>query len=310
MSSSDTHDDSSPGIRLAAASDDLCGECPVWDPALNCLYWTDCLGLKFQRLDWATGRYDTVKTGVEVYGFRRNQPDGFVVTNTTGVWLWDGRDELVLVADKVEGARLQLNDCTADSAGRLITGSYFYDPDREYELGKLVRIDCDGTAAVLDEGFHLSNGIGLSPDERTLYFSDSVGRRIYAYDYDVRSGSALRRKIFVQVPSTEGVPDGLAVDAAGFVWSAQWYRGCVLRYDPEGKLERTILVPAKQTSSVAFGGPDLSELFITTAAKPEPGPVMPPGYDASSGPFGGPLYRVRPGVCGLEQRMAKIRVPA
>jgi len=302
--------ESSAEIKLAAASGDFCGECPVWDPARNCLYWTDCVGLRFQCLDWATGRHETLKTEVEVYGFRLNEPSGFVITNTAGAWLWDGLGEPLLVAEMAEGSRLQLNDCTADSAGRLLTGSYFYDPYREYELGRLVRIDPTGAVAVLDEGFHLANGIGLSPGEGTLYLTDSVARRIYAYDYNVRSGSATRRRVFVELASSEGIPDGLAVDAEGFVWSAQWYGGCVMRYDAEGKPHRRIAVPAKQTSAVAFGGPDLSELFITTAAKSEPMPVMPPGYDPSAGPFGGSLYRVRLGVRGQEQHMSKISAPA
>ncbi|HEX8984187.1 MAG TPA: SMP-30/gluconolactonase/LRE family protein, partial [Bryobacteraceae bacterium] len=90
--------------------------------------------------------------------------------------------------------------------------------------------------------------------------------------------------------------------------SAQWYGGCVVRYDPDGTVERRIAVPAKQTSSVAFGGPGLEELFITTAAKSEPMPVMPPGYDPDSGLIGGPLYHLRIGIRGLPPAPADIRV--
>lgn len=295
-------------MSRAADGGDLCGECPVWDPAGHSVYWTDCVGIKFQRLDLATGKHEVLKTGVEVYGFRRNRPGGFVVTNTSGVWTWDGQGELRLVCDRAEGSRLQLNDCTADSAGRVLTASFFYDPNSDYEPGRLIRIDPDGEATVLDEGFCLSNGIGLSPDERTLYFTDSVARRIYSFDYVVATGSARNRRVFVQVPPDEGIPDGLAVDAAGFVWSAQWYGGCVARYDPEGCLERRIAVPAKQVSSVAFCGPDLNDLFITSAAKSEPMAVMPPGYDPDSGFMGGPLYHMHVGIRGQEQAMANIRV--
>ena len=292
---------------LVAASGDLCGECPLWDPETRSLFWTDCVGLQFRRLDWASRQYETLRGGIEIYGFRRNRPGGFVVTNPAGAWTWDGKGELAPVAGEAAGARLQLNDCTADSAGRLITASFFYDTANPYPPGRLLRIDTDGRVAILDEGFHLSNGLGLSPDERTLYFADSATRQIWAYDYDVRSGSAANRRIFVQVPATEGIPDGLTVDADGFVWSAQWYGGRVVRYDPDGCEESRLAVPAKQTSSVTFGGPDLSELFITSAAKSESMPLMPPGYDPRSGFFGGPLYHVSTDIQGQEPRMADIR---
>ena len=293
--------------EVVAPSGDLCGECPLWNAETQSLYWTDCVGLQFHRLDAASGRYETLRSDIEIYGFRHNRAGGFVVTNTAGVWTWDGRGALAPVADRAEGTRLQLNDCTTDSTGRLLTASFFYDPSGRYELGRLIRIDSVGTPAVLDEGFHLSNGLGLSPDERTLYFADSATRQIWAYDYDVGRGVASNRRIFVQVPAGEGIPDGLAVDAEGFVWSAQWYGGCVVRYDPDGKQELRILIPAKQTSSVTFGGPDLTDLYITTAAKSEAMPLMPPGYDPHSGFFGGPLYRVRTDIQGRESAMADIR---
>ncbi len=296
-----------PGVEVAADFSDVCGECPVWDPIERCLYWTDCVGLKFQRFDWSAAKPAIAKPGIEIYGFRRNRSGGFVVTNPQGVSLWDGRGELALVAGEAAGSRLQLNDCTADSAGRLLTGSFFYNPGAEYELGRLICIDSNGAAAILDEGFHLANGIGLSPGERTLYATDSVARRIYSYDYDSSTGSVRNRRVFVQVPEREGIPDGLAVDAAGFVWSAQWYGGCIVRYDPDGKEERRIPLSAKQTSSLAFGGPDLTEIFVTTAAKSEIMPVMPAGYDPHSGFFGGPLFRIRTDFRGQEQCMADIR---
>jgi hypothetical protein len=89
------------------------------------------------------------------------------------------------------------------------------------------------------------------------------------------------------------------VDGNGFLWSAQWYGSCVVRYDPDGKAERRIPVPAKQVACITFGGPQLATLYITTAGQSEPMPVRPPGYDAETGPFGGPLYRFEVGIRGL-----------
>jgi sugar lactone lactonase YvrE len=294
----------SPGVLADTA--DLCGECPIWIAESKEVLWTDCVGLKVHRFDWADRKCRLTASNIEIYGFRPNRAGGFAVTNTTGVWLWDIKGPLQPVASEVDGSRLQLNDCCADSQGQLITSSFFYNPGGEYELGRLVRIDNKGRAVTLDDGFHLGNGIGLSPDEKTLYFTDTVARKIFAYDYDKTAGAA-RRRVFAEVPSTEGIPDGLAVDAEGHVWSAQWYGGCVVRYDPDGHVERRIAVPAKQTSSVAFGGPDLTDIFITSAGQSERMPVMPPGYDPDSGPIGGALYHLNLGIAGLPQFPAMIR---
>ncbi len=203
-----------------------------------------------------------------------------------------------------------MNDCTADPAGRLLAGSWFYHPSKDYPLGYLVRVDTDGTAHVIDEGFHLANGLGFSPNGRTLYFTDSAVRRIYAYDYDVSTGMARNRRVFVKVPDERGLPDGLTVDAEGFVWSAEWYGSRVVRYDPDGKLERTISTPAKQASSLTFGGPDLRHIFITSASKSEAMPVMPPGYDPYTGYFGGALYVINAGISGKPALRTKIAPPA
>ena len=287
-------------VGILADSGDLCGECPVWFAGRQELAWTDCVGQKFHCYNWANGEYRTVASGVEIYEFRPNRGGGYVVTNTSGIWLWNGTGALELVASEAEGSRLQVNDCCADRDGRLLTTSFFYDPAGGYELGRLVRVNATGRVEILDDGYHLGNGIGFAPDAKTLYVTDTVERKIFAYDYNPERG-ARRRRVFVSVPGEEGIPDGLAVDAEGFVWSAQWYGGCVVRYDPDGQVERRIAIPAKQTSSLAFGGPDMTEVFVTSAGQPERLPVMPPGYDPDSGVIGGAVYHFQSGIGGLTQ---------
>lgn len=296
-------------LKIIADYGDLCGEGPLWDPAARVLYWTDVTGGKFYRYDWSSCKHELVHSGLPVNAVRQNAAGGFAMTNAEGIWLWDGRGAPRPVALEVGGSKCQMNDCTADAAGRVISGSVFYDAEKPYEPGKLIQVGTDGKAVILDEGFDLSNGLGFSPDNRTLYFADSAARRIYAYDYNVATGAATRRRIFVQVPGDEGIPDGLAVDVEGFVWSAQWYGSCVVRYDPDGKPERRIPVPAKQASSIGFGGPDMTDIFITSAAHSEPMPVMPPGYDPVNGNFGGQLYHINLGIPGLEQAKARIALP-
>lgn len=285
----------------------LCGEGPLWDGSSKRLYWTDITGLKFFCYEWTSRRHFLVKDGWEVTGVALNESGGFVVANSSGVWLWDGAGEPRRLAEQADGHKCQLNDCIADPAGRLLAGSCFYDPTRDYQLGCLLCVDCDGRARVIDEGIHLANGLGFSVDARTLYFTDSVARTIYAYDYDATHGTVRNRRVFVRVPSTAGLPDGLTVDAEDFVWSAEWYGSRVVRYDPDGKIEREIRTPAKQTSSLAFGGDDLTDIFITSAAKSEPMPIMPPGYDPNSGFFGGPLYHLNLGIPGKPEFVCRIR---
>jgi D-xylonolactonase len=169
-------------------------------------------------------------------------------------------------------------------------------------------VETDGSVHIADEGFHISNGLAWSPDSKYLYFTDSAARRIYRYDYDRASGNLRNRRVLVAVPAEEGLPDGLTVDAEGFLWSAQWYGGCIVRYDPDGKLERRVSIPAKQTSSLAFGGPELTDIFITSAARSEPMPVMPPGYDPDSGHFGGELYHLNLGIAGRPEHRARISI--
>jgi len=295
-----------PRVTVVADYQNLCGECPVWNHADGTLEWIDCVGLKFFRLHWATRQHSLLKQDLPINGFRRNRPGGYVITNNEGVWHWDGYERFSRMAAEAEGSKCQLNDCIADARGRLLAGSYFYNPSADYELGKLIRVDTDGKASVLDDGFHLANGLGFSLDGRTLYFTDSAARRIYAYDYQITTGSARNRRVFAQVPKEEGLPDGLAVDRDGFVWSAQWYGSCIVRYDPEGKVERRVPIPAKQVSSLAFGGPELTDIFVTSAGQSEIMSIMPPGYDPKTGYFGGALFHLNLGIAGQPSNVTDI----
>ena len=293
-------------VELLADFGDQCGECPVWDPSDGVIYWTDLMGHRFYRYDRGKNAARVVREHLQITGFRRDQSGGFVIANKSGVWLWNVSDDPVLIAKEVNGFACRMNDCGCDSRGRFLAGSNFYHPGERYELGKLFSFDNRGVGTILDEGFHLANGLAFSPHYDQLYFADSVGRVIYAYDYDLAHGSVKNRRVLVRVPSNEGIPDGLTVDAEGFLWSAQWYGSCVVRYDPDGVVERRIMLPAKQTSAVAFGGPDLDELYVTSAAVSEVIPVAPERYDGNNGYFGGGLFRVRPGVQGLVPVMADL----
>jgi sugar lactone lactonase YvrE len=147
----------------------------------------------------------------------------------------------------------------------------------------------------MDRGFTISNGIGWSPDDRTMYFTDTPARRIYAYDFDATAGHAANRRVFVEVAEGHGGPDGMTVDAEGCVWSAQFDRWCVNRYAPDGTLERSIRMPVQRPTSCMFGGPDLATLYVTSAR-------MDLERDAlAAQPQAGGVFALAPGVRGLPE---------
>jgi len=296
-------------VPISRLADDgnLCGECPLWNSAEQSLYWTDAGSGKLYRYVLPKQQHELILDNFEVNGFAFDESGDLTLVNNQGVWLWNRSANPAHAVSEVEGEKLRLNDCIADPAGRLLGGSSFYDPSSEYEAGCLFMIESDGSGTILDEGFHLANGLGFSPDSKTLYFNDSIARKVYCYQYDVAKGRISDRRVFAELEPDAGLPDGLTVDALGFVWCAEWYGGRISRFDPTGRLERRILVPAKQTSSLAFGGDALTDIFVTSAAKSEPTPVMPPHYDPVCGYFGGAVFRLNVGIVGRPEYRTRFR---
>ena len=295
-------------LKVVADYGDLCGEGPLWHEREQALYWTDITGKRLYRWTYLDSSHQIIHQGLEVSGIALHESGNFVIVNSGGVWIWDLKNDPRLIADTVENKKCALNDCIVDPEGRVFSGSCFFDATNDsYERGCLFRIDADGSGHVVDEGISLANGLGFSPDSSTLYFADSAERVIYAYDYRRLNGSLRNRRRFVNVPSGEGLPDGLTVDAEGFIWCAHWFGGCVIRYDPDGKEQQRISVPAAQSSSVTFGGPDLSDIFVTSAALDDSLPLAPPGYSPTAQRTGGALYRLNSGIQGRLEYKARIR---
>ena len=287
---------------VAADTRDLCGEHPLWDERSATLYWTDITGRRMHGLR-SGDRVELIQQVTEISGFTLNKPGGFTVVNGQGIWLWDGANDWRLIA------RDSFNDCIADAEGRLLAGSIHYDPEREdYQLGSLVHVAGDGETNILDEGFRLSNGLAFSPDNRTLYFADSAARVIFAYDYNLAVGSVANRRVLARFAAEDGLPDGLAADASGFLWCAFWFGGCILRIDPEGAIERRVELPVSQTSSLTFGGPDLTDIYVTTAGKPDALELAWPAYDPNKVDSGGKLYRLNLGIAGLPAHRTRINL--
>ena len=274
-------------VEMLADVQAVVGEGALWDAADACLYWVDIRTGRAFRYDPASGDNRQIHQGVNVGGLRRNRAGGLVLGTWEGVQLWRSDADNAWWRHDDE---MRFNDVTAGPDGSFYGGSYF-----DERPGKLYRFYPDGRSEVIADGVGISNGMGFSPDLRTFYHTDSKPRIIYRYDYDPATHRLSNHRTFVTVTDADGVPDGMTVDAEGHVWSANWGGGCVIRFDPDGREERRVHFPATQTASVAFGGPDLTDLYVTTANSgtgSPPSGLEPRGYDFSAH-RGGELYRVR-----------------
>jgi sugar lactone lactonase YvrE len=238
-------------------------------------------------------------------GTALNADGRLILSGTEGIHLWRGPSDYTTLVSEHDGERLLCNDIIADERGRLYFATAYWGADGMQKHGKLYILDISGTVQIVDEGIELANGLGFSPDGRILYFADTVARRIYGFDVNSETRSLARKRIFVQLSRSEGLPDGLTVDAGGFVWSAHWYGGEIVRYDPDGKVERRISMPALQVSSVAFGGNDLTDIYVTSAAESWQSDYAPPGYDFDAAHVGGSLFRVRLDISGREEHRTR-----
>jgi sugar lactone lactonase YvrE len=304
-------------VETVVQADNRCGEGPIWDAASGRGPQPQCFAAGVPRLLWtdnasdiayqfvpATGEKTVISRGLPVSAIAINHTGELVFGGAAGLHLWRGQNDYRTIVSEHDGKPLAINDMIADPQGRVYAGTCYWTNERMIRHGRLYLVRGSGAVEVVDEGIELSNGLGFSPDNRVLYFTDSTARRIYAFDVHADTGLLSRKRVFAQVPGDEGIPDGLTVDAEGFVWSAQWYGSQVVRYDPDGAVERRLPMPVQQVSSVAFGDPDLTDLYITTAAVPWEGPYAPPGYDFKASNIGGSLYRVRLEIRGRAEYLA------
>ncbi len=256
--------------------------------------------------DRKSGKVETLNNNnLNAAGMAFNASAELVFAGSGGLHLWRQPGEYRTLLTHHNAELLNFNDILAGPNGRLYAGTWYWGAQEYEKLGKLYLIEPDGSITIQDEGIELSNGLGLSPDDEVLYYADSTARKIYIYDVNASSGALSNRRVFVDVPTNEGMPDGLTVDAQGFVWSAQWYGSQIVRYDPDGKVERRIKIPAAQVTCMAFGGPDWNELYITTANEDWQTRYAPPGYDSSRIHLGGELYRLKLDVQGKPEYKTK-----
>ena len=241
------------------------GEGPLWDMDRGTVYWLDISRQRLHAYRPATRevrshRLPALPGAVVLCADHR-----LLVATSRGIGQYDPDTGLFdLVAGTEPGwPWRRFNDGKCDRAGRFWTGTMRL----RGETGRegLYRFEAGRGLTCVDEGFTVCNGLGWSPDDRTLYLADTEARRIYAYDFDVASGSVANRRVFVDASDTGGKPDGLAVDTEGGVWVAISGGWQLRRYDPDGLPERTVRLPVPRPTSCTFGGPALDSLYVTSS---------------------------------------------
>jgi sugar lactone lactonase YvrE len=275
------------------------GENPLWHPLEGRLYWTDITRGRLYCYDPVTGSHEQCYQGEQVGGFTI-QADGDLLLFMMGghIAKWhEGRLENVVESIPAEREG-RFNDVIADPAGRVFCGTVSL-PVGE-RLGRLYRLDTDGSLQAVVEGIGISNGMGFTPDRQHMYYTDSAAGCIYRFDYDQAAGTLANQRIWQRIPAEQGVPDGMTVDAQGNVWSARWGGSALYRYTPEGIEAQRISFPARKVSSVTFGGPDLSDMYVTTA--------LSGGERLEEGSGAGALFRLRLGIRGLPEFSSQVRI--
>jgi sugar lactone lactonase YvrE len=239
------------------------GEGPCWDARAQRLYWVDIYNHRVHEFDPATGQDRFFDVG-EVVGFLAPAGEGRLILGLRHRLAYlDTRSGAVTPSLEFETRpHLRCNDGKCDAGGRLWFGSM----STAGPEASLYRHDPDGSLQVMETGLTVSNGLGWSPDGTTFYLTDSPVQVIYAYDFDAERGRIADRRVLVDLRGQPFFPDGLTVDRDGCLWSAMWDGWCVIRFDPDGREMLRVPMPVQRPTCCAFGGPDLSTLFITTAA--------------------------------------------
>jgi L-arabinonolactonase len=254
-------------ITRLAAPECQGGENPMWDGDRGELHYIDNAGRKVHSYDPKTGAARTLEMPEVITTLVLRRGGGAVVTLRSGIHFLDlDTGALEMVHPLSDPPPYVFNDGKVDSRGRFLIGASTANFNAPTPDGGLFRLDPDRTLTRLDSGIHFSNSPCWSPDEKTFYFSDSWTDTTFAYDYDIETGAPSNRRTFVNTRALGGLPDGATVDSEGRFWVAVYQGGKIGVYRADGSLERAIDMPVQLVSSVAFGGPDLDRLFVTTIA--------------------------------------------
>lgn len=272
------------------------GEGPLWRPEDESLYWTDIETGRLFRYTPATGTHEPVYQGLKVGGMTLQADGSLLLFRERGnIAIWkDGKETVVIdsIADELD---TRFNDVIAAPHGGVFCGTM---PTKE-RPGRLYHLATSGELSLLLEGIGCSNGMGFTPDREGMYYTDTTAHNIYRFDYDSTSGQITNQCVFLTTEGP-GAPDGMTVDADGYLWVAFWGGSYVRRYSPEGTEVDRIELPTPKVTCPLFAGPDYTDLYITTAGG---------GNKATDGELAGALFRLQiVGVKGVPEFRSQVEL--
>jgi L-arabinonolactonase len=281
-------------VDLVVDCRNVLGEGVTWDHAARRLRWVDIESCELWTFDPATGASSAHKAPERMACFApRQRGGGLIAAFASGFAFYEpttgSREDLTPFEPNKPATRL--NDGRTDRQGRLIAGGF--DEQNGEPVSSVVRLDPDGRIATLFDGVACANGICFSPIGQTMYFADTPARTIWAFDYDAASGNVANRHVLNSFDGQPGLPDGSCVDAEGCIWNAQWNGRRLVRFTPDGRVDRIVPIPVPNPTCVSFGGAQLDVLYITTAR------YLMTSEQILAEPLSGALFAIAPGVKGL-----------
>lgn len=274
-----------------AGPNDL-GEGPFWHVKEQALYWVDIFNPHLHRLDPKTNEHQSWVMPDVIGCAVACESGGFIAGIQDEICHIDLPSGKITVKQKTTDG-LRLNDGKCDRNGRFWVGSV--DQEKFEPRGHLYCYHPDGTFETKAEGIVISNGLAWSLDNTQFYYTDSLAHAIWVYDYDHDTGAISNRRVFFESPGSEHLPDGLTIDADGYIWSARYAGKKLIRHAPDGSIDRELALPVDRPTSCAFGGPNFETLYITSCCKE-------PDQSALPAPAGS-LLAVNVGVCGVPESM-------
>ncbi len=274
-----------------AKTADILGESPIWDAPNACLWWIDIIGGVLHRFDHAAGTWNDVKLEQPCGSIGLRKAGGLVAATWPGFGLLDPKSGRIVELANVLGTReaIRFNDGRVGRDGRFWAGTV----QSVTGGAAFYRFDADRKVTEILGNITVSNGLTWSPDGRTMYLADSDAHVIYAFDFDPAAGAISRQRVFIDYPREYGVPDGATVDTEGNLWSATFGGWHVLKISPAGKIIEAIRMPVQYVTSIAFGGPDLRTMYVTSARR------QMQGDELAAQPLAGQLFVLNVDAQGL-----------
>lgn len=269
------------------------GEGVLWNHVDRQVWWTDIEGRALWSLDPESGLSERLEMPDRVCCFAPRAGGGLIVAFAKSIEFFDPAtgDRELISAFEPENRGSRLNDGRTDRQGRLVAGGM--NEATGAADSTVIRVDPDGSVTTLIDGVACANSTCFSADGRTMFFADTPERTIRAYEYDTATGTLGSMKVHADLAAEPGLPDGSCVDSEGGIWNAEWEGRRVVRFAPDGLIDRVIDVPTWKPTCCAFGGANLDTLFITSSR------LMSSDEDLAGDPHAGGLFAIKPGVRGV-----------